>query len=45
MIEQLQYIAEKQGCYKVLLSAAEKNVGFYEKCGLERKEVSMAHYF
>ncbi|KAJ3258711.1 N-acetyltransferase [Boothiomyces macroporosus] len=45
LIDQLAHIGETMGCYKVLLSCAEKNVGFYEKCGLTRKEVTMARYF
>ncbi len=45
IIEQLKHIGQQKGCYKVLLACLEKNVGFYEKCGLQRKEVSMAYYF
>ena len=36
--------ATKRGCYKVLLDCDEKNVGFYEKAGMKRKEVQMVKY-
>jgi len=36
--------AGERGCYKVILDCAEKNVGFYEKVGMERKEVQMVKY-
>ncbi|GKT36090.1 Glucosamine 6-phosphate N-acetyltransferase like protein [Aduncisulcus paluster] len=29
------------GCYKVILDCAEKNVKFYEKCGMKQKEKKM----
>ncbi|KAI8895598.1 acyl-CoA N-acyltransferase [Globomyces pollinis-pini] len=45
LIDQLIGCGKDMGCYKVLLSCAEKNVGFYEKCLLNRKEITMAHYF
>ena len=32
---------QEAGCYKVILDCSEANVPFYEKCGLERKEVQM----
>ena len=32
-------------CYKVILDCDEKNVGFYEKLGMKRKEVQMVKYF
>ena len=37
--------AAELGCYKVLLDSAERNVKFYERLGLERKEVAMMIYF
>lgn len=37
--------AQAAGCYKVILDCAEHNVGYYEKCGLTRKEVQMVRYF
>lgn len=45
LIEHLTALAKQRGCYKVILDAAEANVGFYEKCGYKRKELQMAHYF
>lgn len=44
MIEKLISIATTK-VYKVLLTCSESNVGFYEKCGLDRKSVNMALYF
>lgn len=37
--------AKEQGCYKIILDCAEKNVAFYEKSGLKPKDVNMAIYF
>jgi len=45
IVEQLKEIAQKEGCYKVILDCAEKNIEFYRKCGFEKKEVQMACYF
>ena len=45
MIETLLEIARAKGCYKVILDCSEEVVTFYEKCGLVRKGVLMAHYF
>jgi len=45
LIEQLQHLGRRTGCYKVILDCAEKNVGFYEKLGFTRKEIQMALYF
>lgn len=33
--------ANARGCYKVILDCSEDNIAFYQKCGLERKEVQM----
>lgn len=38
-------LAKKEGCYKVILDCAEKNVSFYRKCGYEVKGAQMALYF
>lgn len=38
-------MAKEIGCYKVILDCSEGNVGFYERCGLVRKEVQMVKYF
>lgn len=45
IIETLKELSLTVGCYKTILCCLEKNVGFYEKCGLVPKEVSMAIYF
>lgn len=44
LVKKLVDISRTEGCYKVILDCAEKNVGFYEKCGFTRKEVMMALY-
>lgn len=44
IINTLIDFAKKNGAYKVLLSSLEKNVPFYEKCGLSPKSVSLALY-
>lgn len=41
LIDTLVEQAEKQNCYKVVLSCAEHNVAFYEKCDFRRHEVTM----
>lgn len=41
LIQYLYKLAEKYGCYKVILDCDESNVGFYEKCGLKRAGVEM----
>ena len=33
IIEALDYIAAKVGCYKSILDCSEANEGFYAKCG------------
>jgi len=45
VMEELMRWAESQGCYKVILDCAEENAGFYEKCGMKRKEIQMVKYF
>lgn len=45
LIAHLIDAAKAAGCYKVILDCAERKVGYYEKCGLARKEVQMARYF
>ncbi|KAF7730955.1 Glucosamine-phosphate N-acetyltransferase-like protein [Apophysomyces ossiformis] len=44
IIEALKGIGASQGCYKVILDCAEKNMPFYEKCGFQPKEHQMAWY-
>lgn len=41
VLDSLISYATELGCYKIILDCAEKNVAFYEKCGLVRKEVQM----
>lgn len=45
LVETLAAVCKDRGCYKVILDCGETNVGFYERCGFERKEVQMAQYF
>ena len=45
VITALMKVAERMGCYKVILDCAEANQGFYVKCGLARKECQMVKYF
>lgn len=45
IIEDLLQYARLHGCYKAILDCSEGNVGFYEKCGFQKKEVQMACYF
>eukprot|EP00483_Globobulimina_turgida_P000668 UN00668 len=37
--------AKQNGCYKVILDCVARNVGFYERCGFQKKENQMAYYF
>ena len=41
LVDALIDASHAMGCYKVILDCAEKNVSFYEKCGLARKEIQM----
>jgi len=45
MIQALDFVAEKVGCYKCILDCSEANEGFYVKCGYKRAGLEMAHYF
>ncbi|KOS22289.1 Glucosamine 6-phosphate N-acetyltransferase [Escovopsis weberi] len=45
LIQSLDYIAEKVGCYKCILDCSEANEGFYVKCGFRKAGVQMAHYY
>lgn len=45
MIQALDYVAEKVGCYKSILDCSEANEGFYVKCGFKRAGLEMAHYY
>jgi len=37
------YLAEKRGCYKVILDCDEENIEFYEKCGFRNRGVCMRY--
>ncbi|KAI0599532.1 glucosamine 6-phosphate N-acetyltransferase [Biscogniauxia sp. FL1348] len=45
LIQALDFIAEKIGCYKTILDCSEANEGFYLKCGFRRAGLEMAHYY
>jgi len=45
IIEALDYIAARVGCYKSILDCSEHNEGFYVKCGFRRAGLEMAHYY
>ena len=36
--------AKKNGCYKVILDCEDKNVKFYERCGLKKHGNEMSYY-
>ncbi|KAJ5054857.1 uncharacterized protein L3040_001119 [Drepanopeziza brunnea f. sp. 'multigermtubi'] len=45
LIQALDFVAEKVGCYKCILDCSEANEGFYVKCGYKRAGLEMAHYY
>ncbi|TKA22856.1 hypothetical protein B0A50_07756 [Salinomyces thailandicus] len=45
IIQALDFVAEKTGCYKTILDCSEANEGFYVKCGFKRAGLEMAHYY
>ncbi|KAL8670915.1 MAG: hypothetical protein Q9168_004561 [Polycauliona sp. 1 TL-2023] len=45
IIQALDSLAEKVGCYKTILDCSETNEGFYVKCGYKRAGLEMAHYY
>ncbi|CRG86230.1 glucosamine-phosphate N-acetyltransferase [Talaromyces islandicus] len=45
IIQTLDYVAAKVGCYKTILDCSEVNEGFYIKCGFKRAGLEMAHYY
>jgi glucosamine-phosphate N-acetyltransferase len=45
IIQALDFVAEKIGCYKSILDCSEANEGFYVKCGFKRAGLQMAHYY
>jgi glucosamine-phosphate N-acetyltransferase len=45
LVQTLMEKAKKEpGCYKVILDCDESKVPFYEKCGMKKKSIGMAHY-
>ncbi|CCK70597.1 glucosamine 6-phosphate N-acetyltransferase KNAG_0E03390 [Huiozyma naganishii CBS 8797] len=45
LIAHLSNVGRDAGCYKVILDCAEKNIGFYEKCGYKRAAIEMDKRF
>ena len=45
LIEALIKICNNEGCYKVILDCKEELKSFYERCGLENKNIQMCRYF
>ncbi|KAG7194622.1 Glucosamine-phosphate N-acetyltransferase-like protein [Scheffersomyces spartinae] len=45
LIQGLTAIAEKEGCYKVILDCSDHNVGFYNKCGYTHSGCEMVKRF
>jgi glucosamine-phosphate N-acetyltransferase len=45
IVEHLIKQSENKGCYKVILDCDEKLYNFYNKCGLEKKNIQMCKYF
>ncbi|KAI8112596.1 hypothetical protein M9434_003917 [Picochlorum sp. BPE23] len=44
LIDRLREDAKEMKCYKIILDCSESNQAFYEKCGLQRKEIQMVEY-
>lgn len=45
LVEKCMEIAKKNNCYKIILNCKDTNCAFYEKCGFEKKETQMVHYY
>lgn len=45
IIQALDFIAQRVGCYKCILDCSEANEGFYVKCGYKRAGLEMARYY
>ena len=45
LVRSLSVLAQKSGCYKVILDCSPKNVGFYEKCGYKNDGIEMVQRF
>ncbi len=41
LMERVIEEGKKERCYKIILSSAEKNVGFYKRFGFQEKEIAM----
>ncbi|KAF9974248.1 Glucosamine-phosphate N-acetyltransferase-like protein [Actinomortierella ambigua] len=44
LIDQLRYLGQQLGCYKLLLTCSESNEAFYQKSDFARKDLHMALY-
>ena len=45
LIQYLLEFAKNSGCYKCILNCDKETIPFYQKCGMEVKEVEMVKYF
>ncbi|KAG9392372.1 Glucosamine 6-phosphate N-acetyltransferase [Carpediemonas membranifera] len=45
IVKTLIEIGREMGCYKTILACSDKNVGFYERCGMNQREAEMAVYY
>ncbi|EIN04720.1 acyl-CoA N-acyltransferase [Punctularia strigosozonata HHB-11173 SS5] len=44
VFQALTYVSESLGCYKTILNCSDKNVRFYENCGMVKKGNEMVKY-
>ena len=45
IVTYLTNLAKENNCYKVILNCNDHNIGFYQKCGYQKKETQMVKYF
>ena len=45
IVNYLTNLAKENNCYKVILNCSDYNIGFYQKCGYQKKETQMVKYF
>ena len=45
IVTYLTNLAKENNCYKVILNCSDYNIGFYQKCGYQKKETQMVKYF
>ena len=45
LIDECITYAQKNNCYKTILSCSKTNIEFYQKCGFDKKNVEMSLYF